>query len=159
MRAARKNHSAMNRLSCRGWWSMQDASCPDAKKGRDGETPFDRLHGKRPTQEFVPFGEKVLAKHITTDPMNRMNPRYQYGIWLGMRNNIAVGECRWCVPSSRNQKIGTSEQMGHRSRQQCDWEVPWRLTDGKWTVDRPEVRVDPVPIPPLQCEGARIQRE
>ena len=56
-----------------------------------GETPFDRLHSKRPTQEFVPFGEKVLAKHITTDPMNRMNPRYQYGIWLGMRNNIAVG--------------------------------------------------------------------
>ena len=21
--------------------------------------------------------------------------------------------------------------------------VPWRMTDGKWTVDRPEVRVDP----------------
>ena len=37
--------------------------------------------------------------------------------------------------------------------------VPWRMTDGKWTVDRPEVRVDPIPIPPLPFEGARIQRE
>ena len=37
--------------------------------------------------------------------------------------------------------------------------VPWRMTDGKWTVDRPDVRVDPIPIPPLPFEGARIQRE
>ena len=37
--------------------------------------------------------------------------------------------------------------------------VPWRMADGKWTVDRPEVRVDPIPIPPLPLEGARIQRE
>ena len=33
------------------------------------------------------------------------------------------------------------------------------MTGGKWTVDRPEVRVDPIPIPPLPFEGARIQRE
>ena len=33
------------------------------------------------------------------------------------------------------------------------------MTDGKWTVDRPDVRVDPTPIPPLPFEGARIQRE
>ena len=37
--------------------------------------------------------------------------------------------------------------------------VPWRMTDGRWTVDRPEAQVDPIPIPPLPFEGARIQRE
>ena len=37
--------------------------------------------------------------------------------------------------------------------------VPWRLTDGMWTVDRPEVRVDPIPITPLPSTGARVQRE
>ena len=37
--------------------------------------------------------------------------------------------------------------------------VPWRMTDGRWTVDRPEVRVDPIPIPPLPFEGARVERE
>ena len=33
------------------------------------------------------------------------------------------------------------------------------MTDGRWTVDRPEVRVDPIPIPPLPFDGARVQRE
>ena len=47
------------------------------------------MHGKKPPQEFVPFGEKVLARRVTTEPRNRMNPRYQYGMWLGMRNNSA----------------------------------------------------------------------
>ena len=41
--------------------------------------------------ERGPFGEKVLARKITTDPMTRTNPRYQYGVWPGMRNNRA--EC------------------------------------------------------------------
>ena len=57
------------------------------QKGRDGKTPFERLHGQKPTQEFVPFGEKVLANHHRS----RINPWYKYGIWLGMRNNNA--EC------------------------------------------------------------------
>ena len=33
------------------------------------------------------------------------------------------------------------------------------MESGQWTVDRPEVRVDPIPIPPLPFEGARIQRK
>ena len=61
------------------------------QKGRDGRTPFERLHGKKPTQEFVPFGEKVLARPISSEPLNRINPRYKFGVWLGVRNNSA--EC------------------------------------------------------------------
>ena len=37
--------------------------------------------------------------------------------------------------------------------------VPWRMTDGRWTVDMPEVRVNVIPIPQLPFEGARVQRE
>ena len=44
-----------------------------------------------PTRESVQFVEKVLAKPVSADPMNRMNPRYEFGIWLGMRSNCA--EC------------------------------------------------------------------
>ena len=74
-------------------WLVEHAGCilSRCQKGRDGKTPFERLHGKKPTQEFVSFGEKVLARQVTTEPRNRMNPRYQYGVWLGMRNNSA--EC------------------------------------------------------------------
>ena len=74
-------------------WLVEHAGCTLSRcqKGRDGKKPFVRLHGKKPTQEFVPFSEKVLAKQISTDPMNRLKPRDSFGIWLGMRNKSA--EC------------------------------------------------------------------
>ena len=37
------------------------------QKARDGKTTCERLHWKKPTQEFVLFGEKVLAKQISTN--------------------------------------------------------------------------------------------
>ena len=52
------------------------------QNGRDGRTPLERLHGKKPAQELVPFGEKVLARPISSEPLNRMNPRYKFGVWL-----------------------------------------------------------------------------
>ena len=33
----------------------------------------------------------MLAKPISSEPWNRMNPRYKFGVWLGVRNNSA--EC------------------------------------------------------------------
>ena len=46
---------------------------------------------KEPTEEFVPFEEKALARPISSEPLNRMNPRYRFGVWLGVRNHSA--EC------------------------------------------------------------------
>ena len=144
-------------------WLVEHAGCilPRSQKGRDGKTPFERMHGKKPPKEVVPFGEKVLARRVTTKPRNRMNTRYQYWVWLGMRNNSAecfIGnadgvfrarEIRKLEPQDRWEKEAINNKIG----------VPWRMTDGKWTVDKPEVQVDPIPIPPLPFEGARIQRE
>ena len=117
-------------------------------------TPFERRHGKKPTQEFVPFGDGVLARQITTDPRNRMNPRYQYGVWLGMRNNSAE-----CFIGNADGVFRAREILRMEPQDRWDTEatdsvigVPWRMTNGKWTVD-------PVPILPLPFEGARIQRE
>ena len=76
---------------CHGWLNAQEAFCPDDRKKRDGRTPFERRYAKRPHEEFVPTGAKVLARPISTDPLNRMNPRYRFGIWFGVRNNSA--EC------------------------------------------------------------------
>ena len=120
------------------------------QQGRDGRTPFERLHGKKPTQEFVPFGEKVLARRITTDPLNRMSTRYQYGVDLGCADGVfRAREIRRLEPQDRWDTGAINSVIG----------VPLRMTDGRWTVDRPQVRVDPIQIPPLPFEGARIQRE
>ena len=104
----------------------------------------------------------MLARKITTDPMNRMmNPRYQYGVWLGLRNNSAecfIGnadgvfrgrEIRRLEPQDRWDTEAINNVIG----------VPWRMTYWRWTVDRPEAQVDPIPSPPLPFEGARVQRE
>ena len=108
-------------------------------KGRDGKTPFGTLHGKKPTQEILPFSEKLQAKPMSTDPMNRINPRYKFGIWLGMRSNNAecfIGnadgvfrarEIRRLTHQSRWDKEAVNNVIG----------VPWRMIDGRWTVDRP----------------------
>ena len=144
-------------------WLVEHAGCilTRCQKGRDGKTPFERLHGKKPIQEFVPFGEKVLAKQITADPPNRMNPRYKYEILHGMRNTSAE-----CFIGNAGGVVRARDIRRLEPRSRWDTEainsvigVPWRMTDGQWTVDRPEVRVDPIPVPPLPFEGARIQRE
>ena len=40
------------------------------QQGRDGRTPFEGLHGKKPSQEFVPFGGESVSE---TD--SQQNPR------------------------------------------------------------------------------------
>ena len=71
-------------MSLRG--SIRTIKC---QKGRDGRTPSERQHGKKPSQEFVPFGEKVLARQIASEPMNGVNSRYKSGMSLGMAHNSA----------------------------------------------------------------------
>ena len=124
------------------------------QKGRDGRTPFERLYGKRPTHEFVPFGEKVLARPISSVPLNRMNRRYKFGVWLGVRNNSAG---RRCIQSARGQgdiKTGRTKEAINNVIG-----VPWKIADGKWTVNRQATQTDLLPPPPVPFEGARLQRE
>ena len=68
----------------------------------------------------------------------------KFGIWFGMRNKSAccfIGnedgvfrarEFRILEPHRRWDKEATNNVIG----------VPWRMTDGRWTVDRPDTRVD-----------------
>ena len=132
-----------------------------SEKGRDGKRPFERLRGKRPTQEFVPFGEKVLARKVTAGPMNRMDPRYQNEMWLGMRNNGAecfVGNTHGVFTAREIWRLEPLDTWNAEAITNVIG-VPWRMTDGRWSVDRQEARVDSIPTPPLSHEGARIQRE
>ena len=103
----------------------------------------------------------MLAKHISTDPMHRMSTRYNFGSWLDMRYDsvecfignadgvFRVCEIRRLEPQSRWDQEVIKNVIG----------VPWGTTDGRWTVDRPGIRVDPIPVPPLPFEGVRVQRE
>ena len=119
------------------------------QKGRDGRTPFDKSHGKKPTQEFVPFREKVLARPISSEPLNRMHPRYKFGVWLGVRSNSA--ECF----------VGTAEgvdrarevrRIEYQDRDRSPVEsCRWKMDSGQASdTNRPFL-----PLPPVPKEGAR----
>ena len=68
-------------------WLVEHARCilSWCQKGRDGRTPFgETARQEADTRVYPVRREKVLARQITTDPRNTMNPRYQCGVRLGM---------------------------------------------------------------------------
>ena len=82
------------------------------QKGREVKMPFERLHGKKLTQDFVPFREKVLTEQFTADPMNRMTST-EFGLECATTvQNVSVGMQTVCSEHVK---------YGHRGHQQCDW--------------------------------------
>ena len=130
-------------------------------KGRDGRTPFEILHGKKPTQEFVSFGETVLARPRFSEPLNRMNPRYKFRVWLGGRNNNAECLVETAEGVFRAREIRRIEHQNRWDKEVINnvIEVLWRSVDGKWTVAMSVTQIDPLQPPPVPFEGTRVQRE
>ena len=102
------------------------------ERSRRSDT-IERLHGKKPTQEFVPFGEEVLARPISSEPLNRMTRRCKFGVWLGVRNNSTQ-----CVVETTDSVFRAREVRRIEHQDRWDKEtinnvigVPWRMVDGK----------------------------
>ena len=53
--------------------------------GADGKTAYERTKGKRAEVAGLEFGEKVLWKYLPTAKMQKMNARWGYGLFLGVR--------------------------------------------------------------------------
>ena len=82
------------------------------QKGRDGRTPFERLHGKKPTKEFVPFGEKAAARPIYFIRTVEQNELF------GVRNNSAecfVVTAEGVFRAREVRRVRTARNRVHRS--------------------------------------------
>ena len=53
--------------------------------GLDGKTAYERTKGKKPTVLGIEFGEKVLYKVKPSQKMEKINSRWEYGIFVGVR--------------------------------------------------------------------------
>ena len=51
----------------------------------DGKTPYERVKGKRAEVLGLEFGEKILWKHHPGKRMEKLNARWGYGLFLGVR--------------------------------------------------------------------------
>ena len=99
---------------------------------------------------------------ISTDPMNRMKPRDKSGFCLECGTtvqNVSLGMQMVFSEIVKSEDLNFRADGTKKPSTIKIIGVPWRMTDGRCTVDRPEIRVDPIPIPPLPLEGTRIQRE
>ena len=95
-------------------WLVEHAGCilSRCQQGLDGKTPLKDCTGRSRL--------KSSSKQITTDPANRMNPRYTYVIWLEIRNNGAEcfignadGVLRGTKEESRGRRGTTKLQQQH----------------------------------------------
>ena len=53
--------------------------------GKDGKVAYDRAKGKKPTVLEVEFGEKLLYKVKPTAKLEKINSRWELGIFVGIR--------------------------------------------------------------------------
>ena len=54
-------------------------------RGSDGKVPYERIKGKRPTVLGIEFGEKVMYKIRLGSKKEKINARWDYGIFVGIR--------------------------------------------------------------------------
>ena len=53
--------------------------------GKDGKVAYDRARGKKPTVLGVEWGKKLLYKVKPTAKLEKINSRWEFGIFVGVR--------------------------------------------------------------------------
>ena len=89
--------------------------------GKDGKTPYERCKGKRARVLGLEFGEKVLYKIKGDGKLNKIRPRWEYGIFVGVR------------PTSNEVWIATAEKtLSVRSVRRLPQEHRWGMDCVRW---------------------------
>ena len=127
-------------------WVVEHAGCilSSCQKRSHGKTPFEAADKKNYHRFDEQDEPQISARSLTRNAKQQCRVFHR--------------ECRRCVQSSRNWRLEPQDRWDTEAINNVIG-VPRRMTDGRWTVGRPEAQVDPIPIPPLPFEGARVQRE
>ena len=91
--------------------------------GKDGKTGYERVKGKKPTVLGVEFGEKVLYKVRFGSKMEKINARWEYGIFVGVRRR------------SNELWVATQEKViGVRAIRRIPVEMRWSEDCVRWVT-------------------------
>ena len=160
-RAARKKNSEKTSPSCSGWWNMRRASCPGVRgvetvRHHAKDCMARSLHTSLCHSGGRGAGETNILRTVEQNESQTQVRSVAGSEKLQCRE--LRGDGRKCIQSARSQEDRTARRWDKEAINNVIG-VPWRLVDGKWTVDRPVTQVDPLPPPPVPFEGARVQRE
>ena len=126
--------------------------------GKDGKTAYERNKGKKGMVMAVEFGEKLLWKTRPKDKMEKLNPRWEYGIFVGIK---AVSGELWVATKSGVRAVRSVRRIAAEDRWKAenkDWvqHVPWNKGDEDANADGeiPEGPTVEVPRGEGQSAGA-----
>ena len=110
--------------------------------GKDGKTAYERSRGKRGTVMAVEFGERLLWKVRTKGRLEKMNPRWRFGVFVGVKADsgevwVATDEGLRAVRSVR--RLPQEERWAASNRDFIK-HVPWNKSgdDPNADGDMPE---------------------
>ena len=89
--------------------------------------PYERVKGKKPSVMGVEFGEKLLYKIPMGNKMEKINSRWEYGIFVGVKrksNQIMVATKEGIVFSRSVRRIVEELRWGEDSVGWIKW-APW----------------------------------
>ena len=121
--------------------------------GDDGLTAYEKVKGKKASVLAVEFGEKMLYKIKNKNKLEKINARWEYGIFVGVKklsNELWVATKDGLKSVRSVKRIPSEHRWGEDC---CSWvrHVPWHRFDGDPEADGeiPEFKV------PLQPELGR----
>ena len=124
--------------------------------GKDGKTAYERCRGKRATVLAIEFGEKLLWKVRHKNSLEKLNPRWEYGVFVGVK--ATSGEV-WAATKEGSQTVRSVrriplEERWNETNKDFVKHVPWKKSG-----EDPEVVGDlPTPSDCRQHEGGCTTR-
>ena len=140
-RAGRRNHSMMTRLSCHGWWSMPDVSCPGVRRIVTGRHHFRYLHGRETDIGIRPVRREGAGKKNQHRSDEQDEP--QISMRSLTRNAKKTVQCVSSGMQTVCSELAKSGAWNLRTDGTLKavnsvFGVPWRVTHGK--VDSGQTR-------------------
>ena len=78
--------------------------------GKDGKTAYERCRGKQATVLAIEFGEKLLWKVRQKNRLEKLNPRWEYGVFVGVK--ATSGEVWAATKEGLQTEVGEKHPFG-----------------------------------------------
>jgi hypothetical protein len=128
------------------------------KTGEDGKTVYERVRGKQGSVVGVEFGEKVLYKIQAGGRLQKINPRWEHGIFVGVRrrsNELLVSRLDGIKAVRSIRRIPFEKRWGEDCLNWVQW-APWHRYKGDEEEDG-EVP-EGVPADEVKEDGGRERK-
>ena len=109
-RAARKKNCEKTPQSCRGWWNMRGASCSRARRVETAGRHSKGCMARSRRNNWCLSERRCWRDRYPQKPLNRMSPRYKFGVWLGSEKQqcqMLRGDGCSCMQGARGRKDET----------------------------------------------------